>query len=120
MSNTCHPQTDGQSEAMNRVVEMILRCIMHEFEEMDNWETMLTTVKFVVNNSPVQCTRYTPFFLNYGCHPCTLVDMLRDSKETTIKNVNQFTLRMQWAFSRVQFFFHQAQEWQKVQANKRK
>ena len=61
---------------------------------MDHWETMLAIVEFVVNNSPAQSTRYMPFFLRYGYHPCTPVDVLMDSMETTIENVNQFTLRM--------------------------
>ena len=78
MSSTYHPQTDGQSETMNRVVELILRCIMHESKEMDHWETILAIVEFVVNNSPVQSTRYSPFYFNYGYHPCTPVDILRD------------------------------------------
>ena len=120
MSSAYHPQTDGQSEAMNRVVEMILRCIIHESKEMDHWETILAIVEFVINNSPAQSTRYTPFYLNYGYHACTPVDVLRDAEETMVENVNQFTLRMQRAFSQAQLFLHRAQERQKVQANRRR
>ena len=36
MPSAYHPQIDGQSEKMNRVVEMILRCIMHESKELDH------------------------------------------------------------------------------------
>ena len=120
MSSAYHPQTDGQTEAMNRVVEMILRSLMHESRDYENWETILSIVEFVVNNSPAQSTGYTPFFLNFGYHPCTPIDILREADETTIETVNQFTLRMQRAFSRAQFFLHKAQERQKVQADKRR
>ena len=99
---------------------MILRCIMHENKEMEHWETILAIVEFVVNNSPVQSTGYTPFYLNYGYHPCTPVDVIRDANETTVENVSQFTLRMQRAFSRAQFFLHRAQERQKIQADRRR
>ena len=94
MSSGYHPQTDGQSEAMNRVVEMILRCIVHESKEMEHWETILAIVEFVINNSPTHSTRYPTFYANYGYHPCTPVDILKDSEETTIENVNQLSLRM--------------------------
>ena len=120
MSSAYHPQTDGQSEAMNRVIEMIFRCIMHESKEMDHWETILAIVEFVVNNSPAQSTGYTPFYLNYGYHPCTPIDVLRDTEETMVESVNQFTLRMQRAFLRAQFFLHRAEERQKVEADRRR
>ena len=61
MSSAYHPQTDGQSEAMNRVVEMILRCIMHESKELENWDTILAIAEFVINNPLAPSTGYTPF-----------------------------------------------------------
>ena len=67
---------------------MILRCVLHESKEMDHWETMLAIVEFVINKSPAQSTGYMPFDLNYIYHPCTLVDILRDSEVTAIENVN--------------------------------
>ena len=65
----------------------------------------MAIIEFIVNNSPAQSAGYTPFFLNYFYHPCTLVDVLRDSEETTIENINKFTLRIQREFSRAHFFF---------------
>ena len=47
-----HPQTDGQTEAINRVVEMVLRCTLHEGQEGSSWERMLSTVEFAINNHP--------------------------------------------------------------------
>ena len=82
--------------------------------------TNLAIVEFVVNNSPTQSTGYTPFFLNFGYHPCTPIDILKEAEETTNETVNQFTLRMQRAFSRAQFFLHKSQERQKVQADRKR
>ena len=53
MSSAYHPQTDGQSEAMNRVVEMILRCTLMTLRKQDKWEKVLPTVEFVINNSAI-------------------------------------------------------------------
>ena len=110
MSSAYHPQTDGQSEAMNRVVEMVLRCLLHEEKMYEDWEKNLSIVEFVINNSPMQSTRYTPFFLNFGYHPCTPVDILRDAEDSMVETVQQFSLRMRRAFSRAQFHLNRAQE----------
>ena len=76
MCSAYHPQTDGQTEAMNRVVDMVLRCTLHEGQEGSSWERILSTVEFAINSSPMQTIGYTPFYLNYGFHPCTLVDLI--------------------------------------------
>ena len=54
MSSAHHPQTDGQTEVMNRVVEMVLRCTLHASQDTSHWERMLSTVEFAMNNSPAQ------------------------------------------------------------------
>ena len=120
LSSAYHPQTDGQSEAMNRVVEMVLRCLLHEEKTYEDWEKNLSIVEFVINNSPAQSTGYTPFFLNFGYHPCTPVDILRDSEDSAVETVQQFSLQLQRVFSRAQFHLNRVQERQKVQADRRR
>ena len=67
MSSARHPQTDGQTERMNRVLEETIR---HYVEpNMDNWDVLLPAAEFAVNNSFSQTIGTTPFFLNYGYHP---------------------------------------------------
>ena len=120
MSSAYHPQTDGQTEAMNRVVEMVLRCTLHAGQEGSNWEKLLSTVEFVINNSPTQATGYTPFYLNYGFHPCTPADLIRDSDSTMIEGVNQFVDRMKRNFSTATKFLHRAQDRMKGQADQKR
>ena len=116
-----HPQTDGQTEAMNRVVEMALHCILHESRNSSNWEAQLGIVEFVINNSPSQSTGYTPFFLNFGYHPATPLDILRDVDSSCVETVQVFTRRMQQAFSRATCTtFIERQQRQKVQADRRR
>ena len=54
MSSAHHPQTDGQTEAANRVVEMALWCTLHSSGDSTQWARDLPMIEFVINNSPSQ------------------------------------------------------------------
>ena len=62
-----HPQSNGQTERMNRVLEDMLRHYVNP--RQSNWDTMLPVLEFAVNNSWQESIENTPFFLNYGRHP---------------------------------------------------
>ena len=49
MSTMYHPQTDGQTERLNRTLEEMLRAYMGY--KQDNWDEYLTTAEFVYNNA---------------------------------------------------------------------
>lgn len=68
-STAYHPQTDGQTERMNRVIEEVLRHYLDKTHT--SWEDLLPLVAFAINNSKSASTGETPFFLNYGTHPVT-------------------------------------------------
>ena len=67
MSTADHPQTDGQTERVNRVVEDILRSVCAETPR--RWSSMLPVVEFALNNSVHASTGYTPFYVNGLTHP---------------------------------------------------
>ena len=69
LSTAYHPQSDGQTERMNRVLQDMLRHYVNAHQ--DNWHTLLTPCEFAINNAHSDSTRETPFFLNYGFHPHT-------------------------------------------------
>jgi hypothetical protein len=69
LSTSYHPQTDGQTERMNRTLEQILR--MYINHQQTNWSHLLHNVEFAINNAQSSTTKHTPFFLNYGTHPKT-------------------------------------------------
>ena len=119
MYTAYHPQTDGQTEATNRMVEMILRCILHESQEA-HWERNLSMVEFVINNSPSQSIGYSPFYLNYGYHPITPVELLRDVETTAVEGVTTFVQRLQSVFGKAVQYLHRAQERQKIQSDRRR
>ena len=120
MSTAHHPQTDGQTEAVNRVVEMTLRCTLHASQEPRQWEKYLSMAEFTINNTPSIATGYTPFYLNYGYHPCTPAELIRDVDTTFHEGVNIFVSRMQKIFNKAHQYLCRAQERQKNYADQRR
>lgn len=66
MSTAAHPETDGQTERVNRVLEDVLRSYATSFEE---WSKFLPLCEFALNNSTHVSTGHSPFYVNYGLHP---------------------------------------------------
>ena len=99
---------------------MVLRCTLHSSQEPRQWEKYLSMAEFVVNNTPSQATGYTPFYLNYGYHPCTPADLIRDADTTFQEGVNTFITRMKRTFKKATEYLHRAQERQKTYADKRR
>ncbi|CAI7772695.1 unnamed protein product [Closterium sp. NIES-54] len=69
MSSAYHPQTDGQTERLNQVVEQLLRIACKD--DVSHWDTQLPTLEFAYNNASHAATGKTPFFLCYGREPLT-------------------------------------------------
>jgi hypothetical protein len=64
MSTAYHPQTDGQSEALNRVIEDYLRA--YTAEDPTVWVRLLPLAQFAYNNSRNSTTRMSPNRLLFG------------------------------------------------------
>jgi hypothetical protein len=70
-SITYHPQTDGQTERLNQILEDMLR--MHVMHLPKKWEDYLPLVEFAYNNGYQESLKMSPFEVLYG-RPCnTLV-----------------------------------------------
>ncbi|KAG3232328.1 hypothetical protein PI124_g22585 [Phytophthora idaei] len=67
MSTADHPQTDGQTERVNRVVEDILRSVCAEAPR--RWSEVLPLVEFALNNAVHASTGFTPFCVNGLANP---------------------------------------------------
>jgi hypothetical protein len=59
-----HPQTDGQSERVNQVLEDMLRACALTYDKY--WENSLPFVEFSYNNSFQASLRMAPFEAHYG------------------------------------------------------
>ena len=69
MSTAYHPQTDGQTERTNQVLEGYLRSFVNY--DQDDWYQLLPLAEYAYNNSITNAHKMTPFFANYGFHPQT-------------------------------------------------
>ncbi|KAG2972708.1 hypothetical protein PC121_g23793 [Phytophthora cactorum] len=66
MSIADHPQTDGQTERVNRVLGDLLKSYAHSFQQ---WSDCLPMAEFAINNSVHASTGHTPFYVNATRHP---------------------------------------------------
>ena len=66
-SSAYHPQTDGQTERVNQVLEHYVRT--HCTWDQDNWVELLLFAEFCYNNTVHSTTKLTPFFAAYQQHP---------------------------------------------------
>jgi hypothetical protein len=67
LSTAYHPETDGQTERLNQVLEQYLRIYIDYLQ--DNWAPHLPLAEFAYNNAEHSATKLTPFFANKGFHP---------------------------------------------------
>ncbi|KAL4152410.1 hypothetical protein PRNP1_009340 [Phytophthora ramorum] len=66
MSTADHPQTDGQTERVNRVLVDTMKSYAHSFHQ---WSDCLPMAEFAINNSVHVSTGHTPFYVNAMRHP---------------------------------------------------
>lgn len=71
MSSNYHPQTDGQSEVVNRTLEQYLRCFAGT--QPKKWVEWLPWAEFSYNTSIHSATKITPFEAVYGKPPSSLL-----------------------------------------------
>ncbi|XP_031376081.1 uncharacterized protein LOC116191022, partial [Punica granatum] len=72
-STTCHPQTDGQTEVVNRTLSTLLRAIIKK--NIKTWEECLPHVEFAYNRSVHSATKFSLFEVVYGFNPLTPLDL---------------------------------------------
>jgi hypothetical protein len=76
LSTAYHPQSDGQTERINAILEQFLRAYCNY--QQDNWRDLLTLAEFCYNNTVTETTKVSPFFGNYGYHPRAFNDLIEN------------------------------------------
>ncbi|CAI7903676.1 unnamed protein product [Closterium sp. NIES-54] len=95
MSSAYHPQTDGQTEHLNQIVEQLLRATCKD--DINKWDLHLPVLEFAYNNAKHAATGETPFFLCYGRHPLT---PQQPTVPATVQPAHDFVTTMQQLWNR--------------------
>jgi len=117
LSTAYHPQSDGQTERTNSILEQYLRAYCNYLQ--DNWADLIPSAEFCYNNSKSETTGVTPFFANLGYHPSHEFDSPRASTGIS-EEVQSKAKRLREIHEKCHEEINWAQERQAEQANKRR
>lgn len=92
-STAHHPQTDGQTEILNRKVEEMIRAFSNHHK--DNWDDYLVEFEVNYNSAIHSTTLHSPLFINYGIEPKIIPAQMLPS--TPNPSVNEFLRNIQYA-----------------------
>ena len=92
LSTVHHPQTDGQTEVMNREVQQYLRLFCAE--EQECWADWLGLAQFAINNRQHSATKFSPFQLTHTYTP----HMGTEQRATKAPTVAEFANHLSRAY----------------------
>ena len=82
LSTAFHPQTDGQSEVVNKVIAMYLRCVTGDRPRA--WVDWLSWAEYCYNTSYHSALRATPFEVVYGRPPPPILPVDPETARTEV------------------------------------
>ena len=98
MGSGYHPESSGQVEKFNQLLEQTLRCAIHQVAKTRPWVNLLPMIEFAVNSTLNRTIGYIGFYLNYGFHPLHLLQLLDSPEQTNVESVVSLTSRLQGDF----------------------
>ncbi len=102
MSSSRHPQTDGSSEIMNRMISNYLQCYCN-FRQND-WVDLLPSAEFVYNSAVSEELGMSPFEMDLGCVPKSPLDMV-SGVNTSIESVNELKTDLRLSLQDAQYSY---------------
>jgi hypothetical protein len=116
-STAFHPQTDGQTERMNRTMEEMLRHFITPMK--GDWVAALPMLEFAYNNSVNASTQSTPFKLYTGLNPLHPASSMSE-RAYQVPAAQLFVAKMGEDLKRARQCLLDAQTRMKSQADKRR
>ena len=77
LTSGIRPQANGQNERTNQNLRQYLRAVV---KHNHDWVAALDTAEMAINNANIPNTKFSPYLLNLGYHPCLLPDTHWDAK----------------------------------------
>ena len=114
MFTAYHPQTDGQTEAVNRGLKTYLRCMAGE--QPKSWAKWLSLAEWWYNSTYHSAINLTPFEALYGYSPPIHLPYLAGS--STVHQVDLQLQEREEMMQLLKYHLHRAQERMKTQADK--
>ena len=114
-SSAYHPQTDGQSEAVNKCLETYLRCFTGS--KPKQWPKWLTWAEYWYNTNYHGAIQMTPFRALYGRDPPTLI---RGGRESTVIEVQTLMEERNHMLDELKFQLERAQNRMRTYADKKR
>lgn len=113
MSTAYHPQTDGQTEVVNRCLESYLRSMV--FERPTTWLKWLSLAEFWYNTNFHTAIETTPFRALYGYAPPIHVPYV--PRDSNVADVDERMIAREEVIRVLKDSLHKAQNRMKQQAN---
>jgi len=93
MSSVYHPETDGSTERANRTITQMLRQCVNS--KQTDWVSKLPSIEFALNSARAESTGFSPFFLNTGRMPRSMI--WNSSKEDEYPSIRNFAQQRKFA-----------------------
>ena len=81
--------------------------------KQDNWDLMLPVLDFAINNSYQEGSKVTPFFANYGKHPCLPRNIRLEKKPNKKPQAYDFIKNIEKTRQKAKICLNDAQHCQK-------
>lgn len=113
-SSAYHPQTDGQTEVVNRCLECYLRCLT--FDKPKDWPHWLSLAEWWYNTSHHTSINMTPYEVVYGQPPPPLLPYL--PFDSQLDMIDRSLQARETTIRKLKFHLARAQNRMEVQADK--
>ncbi|PKI48774.1 hypothetical protein CRG98_030816 [Punica granatum] len=105
-STAYHPQTDGQSEAVNKCLEYYLRCMTGDKPTM--WAKWVSLAEWWYNTTYYSSTRRTPFEALFGFQPPLHIPYF--PHDSTVATVDAYMINREYMIKTLKYHIRRVQD----------